>query len=84
MYKILRKELLAPNIYRMDIEAPRVAHSAKPGQFIILRLDEAGDACEFAIVCEKEEAAERTRRAENGYENQKYRLHLHGHLPVPR
>ena len=47
-------------------------------------LDEAGDACEFAIACEKEEAAERTRRAENGYENQKYRLHLHGHLPVPR
>ena len=40
MFKILSKELLAPNIYRMDIEAPRVAQSAKPGQFIILRLDE--------------------------------------------
>ena len=39
MFKILSKELLAPNIYRMDIEAPRVAQSAKPGQFIILRLD---------------------------------------------
>ena len=36
MFKILSKELLAPNIYRMDIEAPRVAQSAKPGQFIIL------------------------------------------------
>ena len=29
MFKILSKELLAPNIYRMDIEAPRVAQSAK-------------------------------------------------------
>ena len=34
MYKIIKKELLAPNIYRMDIAAPRVACSAKPGQFI--------------------------------------------------
>lgn len=31
MYKIIKKELLAPNIYRMDIAAPRVACSAKPG-----------------------------------------------------
>ena len=50
MYKILRKELLAPNIYRMDIEAPRVAHSAKPGQFIILRLDEAGERIPLTIA----------------------------------
>ena len=50
MYKILRKELLAPNIYRMDIEAPRVAHSAKPGQFIIVRLDEAGERIPLTIA----------------------------------
>lgn len=28
MYKIVKKELLAPNIYLMNIEAPRVARSA--------------------------------------------------------
>lgn len=50
MYKILRKELLAPNIYRMDIEAPRVAHSAKPGQFIIVRLDEEGERIPLTIA----------------------------------
>ena len=50
MYKILRKELLAPNIYRMDIEAPRVAHSAKPGQFIIVRLDEDGERIPLTIA----------------------------------
>ena len=39
MFKILGKELWAPNIYQMEIEAPRVAHAAKPGQFIIVRID---------------------------------------------
>ena len=42
MYKIVKKELLAPNIYLMNIEAPRVARSARPGQFVIVRLDEHG------------------------------------------
>ncbi|MDD3107720.1 MAG: sulfide/dihydroorotate dehydrogenase-like FAD/NAD-binding protein [Alistipes sp.] len=50
MYKILRKELLAPNIYLMDVEAPRVARAAKPGQFIILRLDEKGERIPLTIA----------------------------------
>ncbi|MDD7352096.1 MAG: ferredoxin-NADP reductase, partial [Peptoniphilaceae bacterium] len=39
MPKILRKKLLAPNIYLFDIYAPKIAASAKPGQFIILIAD---------------------------------------------
>ena len=50
MYKILKKELLAPNIYSMDIEAPRVAHSAQPGQFIILRMDEKGERVPLTVA----------------------------------
>jgi ferredoxin--NADP+ reductase len=50
MFKILGKELLAPNIYQMEIEAPRVAHAAKPGQFIILRLDEEGERVPLTIA----------------------------------
>ena len=50
MFKILIKELLAPNIYRMDIEAPRVAQAAKAGQFIILRLDEKGERVPLTIA----------------------------------
>ena len=50
MYKIIKKELLAPNIYRMDIAAPRVACSAKPGQFIILRLDEKGERIPLTVA----------------------------------
>ena len=37
MYKITSKRLLTENIYLMDIEAPRVARSAQPGQFIIIK-----------------------------------------------
>ena len=39
MYKITDKRYLTENIYLMDIEAPRVARAAKPGQFIIIRND---------------------------------------------
>lgn len=49
MYKILNKRLLAPNIYLMDIEAPRVAKSAKPGQFVIVRMDERGERIPLTI-----------------------------------
>ncbi len=50
MFKILDKELLAPNIYQMEIEAPRVAQAAKPGQFIILRLNEEGERVPLTIA----------------------------------
>lgn len=50
MFKILGKELLAPNIYQMEIEAPRVAQAAKPGQFIILRLNEEGERVPLTIA----------------------------------
>lgn len=49
MYKILNKRLLAPNIYLMDIEAPRVAKSSKPGQFVIVRMDERGERIPLTI-----------------------------------
>lgn len=54
MYKILNKRLLAANIYLMDIEAPRVAKSAKPGQFVIVRMDERGERIPLTI-CDYDE-----------------------------
>lgn len=50
MFEIVKKELLAPNIYLMNIRAPRVARSAKPGQFIIVRLDEQGERVPLTIA----------------------------------
>ncbi|GAA0181263.1 sulfide/dihydroorotate dehydrogenase-like FAD/NAD-binding protein [Clostridium sediminicola] len=49
MYKILKKEVLAPEIYLLEIEAPRVAKSAKPGQFIIVKTDEKGERIPLTI-----------------------------------
>ena len=40
MFKIVRKEVLNPNVTLMEIEAPFVAKKVKAGQFIILRIDE--------------------------------------------
>lgn len=49
LFTILKKTELAPQIFLMDIEAPRVAKSSKPGQFIIVRLDEKGERIPLTI-----------------------------------
>jgi len=43
MYKILKREVLVPNTLCLRIEAPEIAWKAKPGQFVILRVDEVGE-----------------------------------------
>ncbi len=50
MYKITSKRLLTENIYLMDIEAPRVAKSAQPGQFIIIKNDDKGERIPLTIA----------------------------------
>lgn len=49
MYRIIKKEVLAPNIYLMDVEAPRVAKSCHPGQFVIVKIDEKGERIPLTI-----------------------------------
>ncbi|WP_143328835.1 sulfide/dihydroorotate dehydrogenase-like FAD/NAD-binding protein, partial [Clostridium beijerinckii] len=44
------KKELTNNIFSMDIEAPRVAKSAKPGQFIIIKNDEKGERIPLTIA----------------------------------
>ncbi|MDO5396913.1 MAG: sulfide/dihydroorotate dehydrogenase-like FAD/NAD-binding protein [bacterium] len=48
-YKIVRKEVLNPSIFLMEVEAPLIARKAEPGQFIILRIDEHGERVPFTI-----------------------------------
>lgn len=50
MYKITSKRLLTENIYLMDIEAPRVAKAAQPGQFIIIKNNEKGERIPLTIA----------------------------------
>lgn len=49
MYKILKKENLAPEIYSFYIEAPRIAKSALPGQFVIVIVSEGGERIPLTI-----------------------------------
>lgn len=48
-YKILEKENLNAQVFKMVIEAPLVAKKAEPGQFIILRIDEYGERVPFTV-----------------------------------
>ncbi len=49
MYKIVRKETLTPIITLMEVEAPRLASAAQPGQFLIVRADEEGERIPLTI-----------------------------------
>ena len=49
MYRIVNKEVLNPTVVKMDIEAPLIAKKAKPGQFIILRVDDEGERIPLTI-----------------------------------
>jgi ferredoxin--NADP+ reductase len=50
MYKILHKERLVPNIYFFEVEAPLIAKKAKPGQFVILMVDEKSERIPITIA----------------------------------
>ena len=50
MYKIVKKQPLNPTVTRMEIEAPLIAKKAKPGQFIILRVDENGERIPLTVA----------------------------------
>lgn len=49
MYRIIRKEMLTPLVCRMEVEAPRLAAAALPGQFLIVRATECGERIPLTI-----------------------------------
>lgn len=50
MYKILEKQVLSDVTKLMVVEAPQVARKAKPGQFVIVRVDEPGERIPLTIA----------------------------------
>lgn len=50
MYKIVKKTVLNETVTRMDILAPGIAKKAKPGQFIILRVNEYAERIPLTIA----------------------------------
>jgi ferredoxin--NADP+ reductase len=50
LYPIVRKQELNETTTLMTVEAPMVARKAKPGQFIIFRIDEEGERVPLTIA----------------------------------
>ncbi|MGE5397415.1 MAG: sulfide/dihydroorotate dehydrogenase-like FAD/NAD-binding protein [Chitinophagales bacterium] len=50
MFKIVTKKELGPGLKLMDIEAPEIAAKARPGQFIILRIDQCAERIPLTIA----------------------------------
>ena len=49
MYRIVDKKVLNKTVVQLQIEAPLVANKARPGQFIILRVDEEGERIPLTV-----------------------------------
>ena len=50
MYRIVSKKILNSAVTQMEIEAPLVAEKARPGQFIILRVDTDGERIPLTVA----------------------------------
>ena len=50
MYRIAKRRELNPSMILLEVEAPLVARKAKPGQFIILRVDNEGERIPLTIA----------------------------------
>ena len=49
MFEILKKETFAAETYLMEVAAPRIAHSALPGQFLIIKMEENSERIPLTI-----------------------------------
>jgi NAD(P)H-flavin reductase len=50
MNKIVKKEFLSENVFRMEIEASRIAQSRKAGHFVIIRIGDGGERIPLTIA----------------------------------
>jgi ferredoxin--NADP+ reductase len=50
VHRILTREVLAPDVVRFWIDAPVVARKRRPGQFVIIRLNEDGERIPLTIA----------------------------------
>ena len=50
MFQIVEASKVCANTYQFIIEAPRIARSCEPGQFVVVRLDEVGERFPLTIA----------------------------------
>ncbi len=49
MYKIVKKEKLGQDTFLMEVEAPKIAHSVMPGQFLIVKADDVAERIPLTV-----------------------------------
>ena len=74
MFKIVKREELNPTVTRIEVVAPHVANKAKPGQFIILRVDQDGERLPFTVagVNKSEGTVEFTDSSNSEYKRERF------------
>jgi len=50
MFKVVKSEMIVPNIHLLTVESPIISREVKPGQFVILRADEDGERIPLSIA----------------------------------
>ncbi|MFB3890586.1 MAG: sulfide/dihydroorotate dehydrogenase-like FAD/NAD-binding protein [Phycisphaerae bacterium] len=50
MFRVIANSELAPQVYRLVVEAPRVARARMPGQFVIVRLKDGAERIPLTIA----------------------------------
>ena len=50
MVAIVERRMIVPNVHLLTVEAPEVAESARPGNFVIVRPDERGERIPLTIA----------------------------------
>jgi len=50
MYRIVRTQALAPTVTRFEIEAPFIARKRKPGNFVMIRIDDHGERIPLTLA----------------------------------
>lgn len=56
MYQVKQAQFLAPDVKRLEIEAPRIAQKRQAGQFVIVRVHEQGERIPLTIADSDAEA----------------------------
>jgi len=50
MYKIIERRMIVPNLHEFTVEAPAVAESVQPGNFVIVRPDSCGERIPLSVA----------------------------------
>ena len=50
MFRIVERKMIVPNLHELTVEAPEVAESVQPGNFVIVRPDEPGERMPLSVA----------------------------------